>query len=409
MKILQINAVNKIDSTGRNAYELRAYAISKGHSCIDAYSHGPSVDKNEEYHIGNKMDTKIHALLSRLSGKQGYFSHYATIRFLRFVDAYGPDVVLLHNLHGNYINLPRLLKFLANRDIPTVIVLHDSWFYTGKCCYYSYEGCYKWHDECHNCPAKKQYNVSWIFDRSRRLMLDKKVLFSRIPHLAVVGVSEWITNEARHSPVLKNANVFQPIYNWMDLNVFKPVDASKLKERLNIQEKKVLLAVTGRWGFRKGLDILEKISHKLQEDEVLVIVGNIDEKVSFGKNVSLLPATDSVEALVEYYSMSDVFIQPSREETFGKVTAEAICCGTPVVCFDVTANPELVGAGCGEVVPVEDVDAMMFCARKIAEEGRSSYIEICRTFANEHFSKDTNIEQYIKLFEKIINQKREDN
>ena len=183
MKIIQINAVNALSSTGRITLELNDFFMENGCNSVIAYSKGPSVIASNEYKIGCNLDTKIHGLLSRITGKQGYFSYFATKKLLRFMDEYFPDVVILHNLHGNYINLPILLKYLAKRDIATVAVLHDCWFYTGKCCHYTTQKCYKWKESCGNCPQLKKYNKSWFFDRTKQMHRDKIKLFSAIPRL----------------------------------------------------------------------------------------------------------------------------------------------------------------------------------------------------------------------------------
>lgn len=74
------------------------------------------------------MDHKLHALLSRITGRQACFSYLATRRLLRELDRINPDAVILRNLHGNYINLPVLLRYLAKKDIVTIPVMHDCWF-----------------------------------------------------------------------------------------------------------------------------------------------------------------------------------------------------------------------------------------------------------------------------------------
>ena len=99
--------------------------------------------------------------------------------------------------------------------------------------------------------------------------------------------------------------------------------------------------------------------------------------------------------------MADVFLQPSIEETFGKVTAEALACGTPVVCFDSTANPELVGENCGAVVPVGDAQGMLREAREILKNGKKSYSHICRSFAEERFNTEKIFDQYLQLIVKL--------
>lgn len=403
MKVLQINAVNKVASTGRTCSELSRCLTEHGDMCVTAYSKGISVDTNAEYVIGNSYDIKLHGLFSRISGKQGYFSKGETKKLLRFIKKYSPDIVILRNLHGNYINMPMLLSFLAENDIATVAVLHDCWFFTGKCCYYTSDGCYKWQTECRDCPSLKKDNKSWFFDRSTEMFRDKERLFNSIPRLAVVGVSQWLTNEAKKSPIFKNAREIIKIYNWIDLEVFKPVDAASLRGQLGLVDKKMILAAASGWSNRKGLGTILEISKKLSDDERIVMVGNLRTDVTLPDKVISMPATNSVEDLVRYYSAADVLLQPSLEETFGKVTAEAISCGTPVVCFDSTATPELVGEGCGAVVPVNDVEKMFSELKTVLRNGKSVYSEKCRDFAVQNFNMEINISQYYALFQRLIN------
>lgn len=49
----------------------------------------------------------------------------------------------------------------------------------------------------------------------------KKQLFDGIKRLAVVGVSDWVT-EFVHDSILKQAFSVKRIYNWIDLDTFKP-------------------------------------------------------------------------------------------------------------------------------------------------------------------------------------------
>ena len=401
MKVLQINAVNKIASTGRTCFEMSEYFNASGHTYVVAFSKGPLVNVDREYVIGSSLDVKFHALMSRISGKQAYFSHCATKKLLKFIYNYKADVVVLDNLHGNYINLPMLLKYLAKNDIPTVAVLHDCWFYTGKCCHYTEQGCFKWKETCGNCPQLKKYNKSWFFDRTTKLHKDKIKLFGNIPRLAVVGVSDWVLNEAKQASAFKNAKVFKRIYNWIDTDVFYPRNDDNLRNELGLEDKKVILSVANIWSKEKGLDTAIELASQLKADEQYILVGNVGD-VKLPQNIIHISATNSVEELARYYSLADVFVQPSLEETFGKVSAEALACGTPVVCFDSTANPEIVVEGCGAVVKVGNVDDMFLKIKTILQNGKSTYSEKCRDFAVKNFNKQNKLVEYLNLFYKIL-------
>lgn len=401
MKILQINAVYKYASTGRNMYEMNTYFASKGHECVAAYSKGTANLENGEYLIGTGIDHKIHALLSRLSGLQGYFSGGATKKLLKFIDSFSPDMVVLNNLHSNYIHLPMLLKYLAQKDIATVAVLHDCNFYTGKCCYYSLNNCSRWKDSCGKCKNLRQHNVSWFFDRTQKMLKDKKILFGNLKRLGVVAVSDWILREAKIAPVFEKASVIKRIYNWIDTDVFYPRDSVVMRKELGLHSKKVALCVASFWTPGDMLDNVLQISKGLNEDECIVIVGKFTERVELPQNIIAVGETDSVEELAIYYSMADVFAQVSHEHTFGKVSAEALCCGTPVVCFNSTANPELVGPGCGKVADAHDIDGMLKNIQEIFADGKDAYSVACREYALENFGKG-NMQEYLDLFKELV-------
>ena len=233
-------------------------------------------------------------------------------------------------------------------------------------------------------------------------MEDKKKLFGAIPRLAVVGVSDWITNEAKKAPVFKNAKEFVRIYNWIDLESFRQRKDSGLRERLHLENKKIILCVASGWNKEKGLDTVYHLSEKLTDDQILLIVGDVKEERNWNASVIRIPPTNSAEELAEYYSVADVFIQPSLEETFGKVSAEALACGTPVVCFPTTANPELVGEGCGIVCPTESVEDYLACVLTVLRNGKETYSENCVAFARKNFDKNSNLLQYVQLFENLL-------
>ena len=401
MKIIQINAVNKIGSTGRTSYEMSRFLNKIGNSSVTAYSTGQEIEANIEYKIGCRVDTKLHGLMSRISGMQGYFSHHATKKLLAFMDEYKPDIAVLRNLHANYINLPMLLSYLAKKDIATVVVLHDCWLYTGKCCHYTVQGCYKWKEGCGNCPQLKKHNKSWFFDRTGYMLKDKIRLFGNIKRLAVVGVSDWILNQAKQSPVFKHAKVIKKIYNWIDTDMFSHKNVPELKAKLGVEDKKVILCVANIWNKDKGLDLVSDLSKQLNDDEKIILVGRVDN-YEIDKDILHISWTDSIEELAEYYSMADVFLQPSLEETFGKVTAEVLSCGTPVVCFDSTANPELVGKGCGAIVPAGDTDKLLEEIRRILKNGKAQYALNCREFVQSNFLQEPILNEYVDLFKQII-------
>ena len=113
MKVLQINAVFGFGSTGIIVEDIHKSLLNEGIESFVAYSTSKYND-NEiigGYKIGTGFGKKIHALLGRINGKQAYFSSFATKKLLKKIKEISPDVVMLHNLHSNYINVNMLLKY----------------------------------------------------------------------------------------------------------------------------------------------------------------------------------------------------------------------------------------------------------------------------------------------------------
>lgn len=396
MKVLQINAVYKTGSTGRNVYELHTAMQNIGIESFVASTHMNDIDNNV-YQIGSPIDWKLHGILSRISGLQGYFSTKATKELLKFMDDIKPDIVHINNLHANYINLSLLFSYLERNDISTVITLHDCWFYTGKCTHYTVDNCFRWKTGCHNCPRLKVDNKSWFFDRTSKMWMDKKNWYNSISRLAVVGVSEWISNEAKQS-ILNSALIVKRVYNWIDLDVFKPIKSTILS---NIENKFIILGVSSRWSNKKGLDYFIELASILKKDEVIVLVGEMPS-IALPDNIIHVDATNNLQELVEYYCSADVFLQLSEEESFGKVVAEALACGTPVVTVNSTANKELVPCSCGIVVDEMNCESIYNAVEHIRINGKLSFKNECRKFAEENFEMNKCVKEYIDIYTELM-------
>ena len=402
MKVFHINAVYEYGSTGRFIYELK-HSLQK-YEVDSLVATTKTINKEDVYIIGNRFDWKCHGFFSRLFGKQGYFSLLSTKKLLKKISCEKPEIIHLHNLHANYINFPMLMKYIAKCNIPLVVTLHDCWFFTGKCCHYTVDNCYKWKTSCHHCPSLKKYNRSWFFDRTPKMHKDKKNLFSRVPNLNIIGVSHWLTEEAKKAPVFATASRIECIYNWVDTEKFSPKNANDMRKELSLENKKIILSVASAWSSVKGLNKICEIAKLLEEDEQIILVGRIgnEDKEKLPDNVICLPPTNSIEELAIIYSMADVLFQPSLEETFGLVVAEAMACGTPAVCYRSTANPELISEATGAVSAQVSAESALKSIRQVLNNGKTYYSEVCRKFAIENFEKHKNTEKYYELYKDIL-------
>jgi putative colanic acid biosynthesis glycosyltransferase len=94
----------------------------------------------------------LHALKTRFFDAHGLGSKRATKKLIKQLKSINPDVILLHHLHGYYINIQVLFEYLSQISTPIVWVFHDCWSFTGHCTHYDFVGCEKWKNECSKCP-----------------------------------------------------------------------------------------------------------------------------------------------------------------------------------------------------------------------------------------------------------------
>jgi len=403
MKVVQINAVCGYGSTGRICAEISEYIKNDIENYI-FFGNGESKHFSAK-RLNSDFDVKIHGLLSRLTGKQGYFSFCHTNKIIRELEKIQPDIVHLHNLHGNYVNFNRLLNYLSKKDIATVVTLHDCWFFTGKCTHYTVDNCYKWQTGCNDCPSLKKDNPSWFFDRTKKMWNDKKKHFEAVPRLAVIGTSQWVTDEAKKS-FLKNSKILKRIYNWIDTDVFKPQNTN-IKGKYGIPENKFLiLSVSASWNenSNKFKDVL-KLSKMINNSMHILMVGNGLGSCSLPENITRINYIGDTDELATIYSSADVYVHVSREDTFGKVIAESLACGTPAIVYDSTGLPELIGDNCGYAVPCGNVNEIFKKINEIKKNGKSFYSNSCVKFSKQNFNKNELIKETIELYEKIISLK----
>lgn len=350
MKVLQINSVCGIRSTGRICTDIADILTQNGHDCKIAYGRETVPEKYKKYavRIGSDLSVKIDALKSRIFDNAGFNSKRATKKFIKWVEEYDPDVIHLHNIHGYYINVEILFDYLKRSNKPVIWTLHDCWSFTGHCSHYDFVGCEKWKKiSCSNCPEKKSYPASLFCDNSAKNIVKKKKCFTGLNNLTIVTPSNWLADQVKLS-YLKDYPI-KVIYNGIDLDVFKPTP-SDFRKKYGLEDKKIILGVASTWTERKGYNDFLKLSEMLDDNYKIVLVGVSPKQLkTLPANILGITRTENTTQLAEIYTAADVFFNPSREETMGLTTVEAIACGTPVVVSNFTAIPEVVGENSGIV------------------------------------------------------------
>lgn len=376
MKILLINEVCGVTSTGTICADLAEYLIKKGHEARVLYGRMDSPDRCREYgvRITGNVSVFLSALSSRLFDNCGLCNGSATERAIEIIREFSPDVIHLHNLHGYYINYRMLFETIKSMGIPVIYTLHDCWALTGHCAYFDNLGCEKWKIGCEACPQKGGYPKSIFLDRSKRNYSEKKKVYDNLPNMKIVVPSEWLREIVKSSIFGRDAYV---IPNGIDTGIFRTRSGNYF-EKLGLAEKKVILGVASLWEPRKGIDFFKELSERVSEEYRIVLVGvRAEQKNDLPESIIAISRTSNKEELASIYSSAYVYLNPTLEDNYPTTNLEAICCGTPVITFKTGGSPE--SATYYGMVCERNIESILDAISKVDEISRNR-LEEARLF-----------------------------
>ena len=406
MRILQINTVYKNGgSTGRIVYDLSQVMRQEDIESYIAfgYEYSKTADQNT-YKIEDIPTLKCNILKTRVFGKHGFYNKGVTKKFLKWIDTVKPDIIHLHNLHNDYVNIELLFDYIKMHDIPVIWTLHDCWSFTGWCANFDFSGCDKWKTECKHCPSLNEYPFTWFFDRSKEIYSGKKRIFNGVNNLTIITPSQWLADLVKQS-FLKDYKV-KVINNGIDLNVFK-VTESNFREKHNLQGKTIVLAMAMKLSKQKGIEYLLKLPDLLPDDYCLVLVGiNENQRKLLPKNNCIgITKTNNAVELAEIYSAADMFVNPTLGDNFPTTNLEALACGTPVITFRTGGSPESVDDNVGIVVEKGNLDELVKAIMKVREKGKLFYSSNCIAKASQSYNKEKQSLKYIDVYKESLKAK----
>jgi len=388
MRVAIINSVCGSGSTGKICEGISKMLTENGIVNKIFYFSG-----NSDYDLASKCSFKFYvktqALKSRLLGTYGFNSVMSTYYLIHQLKKFSPDLIHIHNIHGHDVNLSILIKWLKKNNMKIVWTLHDCWTFTGYCTYFSMIQCKKWESGCDKCPQRKKY--SWFFDNSERNYNKKKHLLK--DGITYVTPSEWLRDIAKKS-FLRDARI-EVVYNGINTQVFHhyEVDAKS--------DKKVVLGVAFGWSERKGLDTFIELSRRLDDRFEIFLVGTDDEVEKMIPNtIRTIKKTQNQEELAKIYSQCDVMVNPTKEEVFGMVNAEALACGLPVITYRTGGAPEAIDDSCGCVVEYGDIDTLTKEIERVCID--QPYTKESCISRGQFFDEEKRYLDYLDIYESVF-------
>lgn len=397
-KIIQINTALNCGSHGKIVEQISHVAAERGFETTIV--HGARYLNKSQFadiQTTTKLQERLNGVRSLMFDAHGLGLKNSTKSLITKLEEIKPDIIHLHNIHGYYLNYKILFEYLAKSGVPVVWTLHDCWSMTGHCAQFENYNCDKWKTQCHDC----RYHCDWypkaIIDRSKRNFELKKKCFTSVKNMTIVPVSHWLEEMVMQSFLAKYP--IKVINNGVDLTAFQPRrDTSNVSV---IDDKFTILGVASNWDDDKGVKEFVKLSENADYQVIMVGVKD-DLKQKLPKNIIAISRTNSQDELAEYYSLADVFVNPTYKDTFPTVNLEALACGTPVITYKAGGSPESVTPETGIVVVKGDFRQLAEAVETIRKNGKHYYSTSCRERAEKFYNKDDRFKDYTDLYENIL-------
>ncbi len=201
--------------------------------------------------------------------------------------------------------------------------------------------------------------------------------------------------------------------NSLDFEEYRLVDRAACREQLGCKpDERVILfgAQGGSADPRKGFDLLLQSLELLRKDGVsgvrLMVFGGTRGETG---EIAGIPYFDlghlsTAAELVRAYTAADLYVTPSRQETFGNTTLESLACGTPCVAFATGGAPEMLAdPAMGSVIAPYDCVAFADAMKHWLGHEQSEELRQQRNrFARTNFASSVAADKAMALYSTLL-------
>lgn len=267
------------------------------------------------------------------------------------------DILHLHWVNQRFLDL----RELKTVNKPIIWTLHDSWPFCGVCHYFI--DCRHYQSHCGDCPMLHSGKEKDLAYR----VFEKKMQAYKDLNLHIVTPSSWLGECAKNSALFGLFPV-TVIPNCLDTDMYRPLSDEELKQYLvsaiaqnsafraaeraagEKAAKPIILygamnAATDRIkGFASLLSALQELDKQGFEANLLVFGASESDLPMEFKHISVhfMGYISDTNLLVALYNLADVMVVPSLTENLSCAIMESLSCGTPVCCFDIGGNGDMV-------------------------------------------------------------------
>lgn len=265
-----------------------------------------------------------------------------------YVNSLNPDVVMLHWLQQDTMSIREIAKIKC----PVFWYFHDMWPLSGLTPY-------SWY------PVPR--GLGWLDRYCRKVkgMIVQSIGRQLVPACA----SKWVAEQIQNSSIFAGR---PPVVIPLAIETY-------FKRGNRTAARRFRMLNGARGGFKAGLkggdrlvDAFKLLPEDMKRQMELVVFGSNGESSEIEGVATSYVGIQRGEALAQIYRDSDLFVFPSRMETFGQTKIEALSCGTPVIAFDQAACSEgLAHKRTGWISPPDDVSDFASGIRFFFEKWRN--------------------------------------
>lgn len=408
MKILTINWTYGYGSTGKLICDIEKELPEC--EFLHCYEYDTIGGALNAYCLTGWLFARVHNRMSRLKGLQYQNGITPTIRLLRKIEEYKPDIVHIHCPNGNTLNLYKILEYLKANNILTVITNHAEFFYTGNCPY-AFD-CKQYLNGCRQCKDYKRATNSLIFNRAALSWKKMYAALHDFKTVQMVCVSPWQLQRLQESTICKGLPG-RVIGNGIDTSVFHDLPE---QSRLNTG-RITLLQVTSSFSddpadIKGGIHLIALAKRLSLEYEIRVAGAcHLADSEKLPENITLLGNLNDQQQLAEEYRNADLVVLTSKKETFGMACAESLCCGTPVAGFLSGGTESIALPEYTAFCEYGDVDKLAQLVEKWGAYKRTMTPDERQKMtvaAAERYSKQTMAKSYLTLYEELLGKQKEE-
>jgi len=191
------------------------------------------------------------------------------------------------------------------------------------------------------------------------------------------------------------------VINGLDTSIFSPVVNNSLRSEYEIGNRTLIVHVTPAFSLdanhnKGGLHVVELA--KRMPEVIFAIIGSTNNISNLPDNIINVGRIEDQHKLAEWYSAADLTLLTSKRETFSMVTAESMCCGTPVVGFCAGGPESIAIKEYSQFVEYGDLDSLVAAIYSMIE----SHTKVNETIAAEKYSCARMAEEYISIYERML-------